>query len=698
MPNTIGPGVASQSIADTTGAVTVVKALAADYAQNLIGGSDPSLSTIVVGRLSNAPTADPTVANVSTATANATENSSSEARASDGSTAASIADQTGEATAAADDASTASATANNESSATAAAASASNATAFAAGISDSTALALQGSTSDAVSDNVSSAASTGTNYSDSLAFADQDSTAVATANQFSSSSASATDSSVSSAEASDDSTSTSTADFNSASSAKSANSSIASVETDAASAGSGDTTSFSGQANTAIPIPLKTDAVTGSEVRTTMVATLPAGSVLSAGTPNGDGSSWTFAGPPPLDLTITPPPGFSGDIEFTIYADTSEASVSITQTLSVENTIFGTPGPDNIEGTEFPDDIRALASDDIIEASSGNDDIDGGPGTDTVQYAGNSSDYSVTCNPDGTLTVTDNNAGDGLDEGTDTLISVERIRFVGDGVTVWYPAVRMGDEVRVNEHTDGLQTTPQTIRLADGRVLFTFATLNSTDGDASSNGISARLATINPDGSYTFTDEFRVNEHTNSGQTDPKMMQLADGRVLFLFETFDSTDGDGSFGSVAARVGTANPDGSFTFTGEHRVNQATANTQSEPDMVQLADGRVLFTFRTWEGAPNFGDIKARVGTINGNGTITFSNEFVVSEDALDNTSLAMPIQLVDGRVLFVFQTNDTDNGDSGFSVNARIGTINPDGSATLAGQSGEKTRDNMMGF
>ena len=263
-------------------------------------------------------------------------------------------------------------------------------------------------------------------------------------------------------------------------------------------------------------------------------------------------------------------------------------------------------------------------------------------------------------------------------------MSVERIRFLGDGVTVWYPAVRMGDEVRVNEHTDGPQSTPQTIQLDDGRVLFTFATLNSTDGDASSNGISARLATVNADGSYTFTDELRVNEHTNSSQTDPKVMQLVDGRILFLFETFDATDGDGSFGSVAVRMGSANPDGSITFTSEHRVNQATANTQSDPEMIQLADGRVLFTFRTWEGSPDFWDIKARVGTINGDGTITFSNEFVVGEDAIDNTSEAMPVQIADGRVLFVFQTNDTENGDdSAFSINARVGTVNADGSATF---------------
>ena len=199
--------------------------------------------------------------------------------------------------------------------------------------------------------------------------------------------------------------------------------------------------------------------------------------------------------------------------------------------------------------------------------------------------------------------------------------------------------------------------------------------------------VAARLATVNADGSFTFTDEFRVNEHTTNGQTAPQGMQLADGRILFLFQTFDPTDGDASQGSIAARVGTANPDGSVTFTGEHRVSQTTLNTQADPEMIQLADGRVLFVFQSWAGSPDFWDVRARVGTINGDGTIALANEFGVGETFADNTADATPIQLSDGRVLFVFHTNDTDNGDGdGFSIVTRVGTINPDGSATLGGE------------
>ena len=45
----------------------------------------------------------------------------------------------------------------------------------------------------------------------------------------------------------------------------------------------------------------------GEAVTQVVLSGLPAGSVLSAGTPNADGTVWTFAGPPPANLALTPP-------------------------------------------------------------------------------------------------------------------------------------------------------------------------------------------------------------------------------------------------------------------------------------------------------------------------------------------------------------------------------------------------------
>ncbi len=330
---------------------------------------------------------------------------------------------------------------------------------------------------------------------------------------------------------------------------------------------------------------------------------------------------------------------------------------------------------------------------DTFNGGAGNQTHDGGVDLDTVEYAGFSSDYTITRNPDGSLTVVDNDTGDELDEGTDILHSIERIRFLGDGVTVWYPAVRLDDETLINEHIAGLQYSPQVLRLADGRVLFTFETSNGTDGDNDQSSIAARVATIGADGSFIFADEVRVNVHTSGWQEDQHIIQLADGRLLFVFRTEDPTSGDFDQGSIATRLGTVNPNGSITFTGEIRVNNVTVGEQTAPQVVQLADGRVLFTFQSWNEDGDAFSILGRVGAANPDGTITFSAEFNISSNIEDKTfgpgfisTVVTPFVLPDGRVVVTY-IDDSGPGDASFqSVVARVLTINPDGSAVVGGE------------
>ncbi|MEA5508269.1 cadherin-like domain-containing protein [Crocosphaera sp. UHCC 0190] len=116
----------------------------------------------------------------------------------------------------------------------------------------------------------------------------------------------------------------------------------------------------------------------------------------------------------------------------------------------------GTDNSDNLTGTskdeyfdlKAGDDIcYAGSGDDIIVAGAGNDTIYGGSGndeikgdagddvldggdglSDTAVYAGNSSDYSLTFNADGSYTISDNKTGT-ASEGKDTLLGVELVKF-----------------------------------------------------------------------------------------------------------------------------------------------------------------------------------------------------------------------------------------------------------------------------
>ena len=60
------------------------------------------------------------------------------------------------------------------------------------------------------------------------------------------------------------------------------------------------------------------------------------------------------------------------------------------------------------------------------DQGGGDDTLIGGDGTDTAQFRGHLSDYEITENADGTITVTDTVAGR---DGTDVLSSIETLQF-----------------------------------------------------------------------------------------------------------------------------------------------------------------------------------------------------------------------------------------------------------------------------
>jgi serralysin len=72
------------------------------------------------------------------------------------------------------------------------------------------------------------------------------------------------------------------------------------------------------------------------------------------------------------------------------------------------------------------------AGNDTLASGHGNDTIDGGAGIDTVVYTGSRSLYTITTNPNGSLTVADSRGASG--DGTDILTNVERLKFTDDNV------------------------------------------------------------------------------------------------------------------------------------------------------------------------------------------------------------------------------------------------------------------------
>jgi hypothetical protein len=93
----------------------------------------------------------------------------------------------------------------------------------------------------------------------------------------------------------------------------------------------------------------------------------------------------------------------------------------------------------NVNGTSLNDWIRGggqantllgNGGDDRLRGRGDNDTLDGGAGNDTAEYSGNWSNYRITQNADGSLTIQDLRLGNNLTtEGTDTVLNVESFQF-----------------------------------------------------------------------------------------------------------------------------------------------------------------------------------------------------------------------------------------------------------------------------
>ncbi|WP_279595947.1 beta strand repeat-containing protein [Methylobacterium sp. J-059] len=155
-----------------------------------------------------------------------------------------------------------------------------------------------------------------------------------------------------------------------------------------------------------------------------------------------------------VDVTAV---GTTGDLvieKFGEGVDTVNSSVTHTLKSNVENltmvgmaeisgfgndlanTIIGNDAKNSLKGDLGDDILFGMGGNDSITGGAGNDTIDGGLGTDIALYLGAKADYTVTITA-GRVVITDNNPGDiGGDEGTDTLVGIETLKFSDGTITV----------------------------------------------------------------------------------------------------------------------------------------------------------------------------------------------------------------------------------------------------------------------
>ena len=136
--------------------------------------------------------------------------------------------------------------------------------------------------------------------------------------------------------------------------------------------------------------------------------------------------------------------------------------------------------PANIEILELrgTENLSATGSgqDNELAGNSGNNRLDGAEGSDTARFTGKASDYRFSLLED--LVVTDLNSDDG-DDGSDTLVSIETLRFSD------LELLAIGGEFRVNTLTADSQIAPAITALSDGGFVFSWTSMNdlTSSGD-----------------------------------------------------------------------------------------------------------------------------------------------------------------------------------------------------------------------
>lgn len=140
----------------------------------------------------------------------------------------------------------------------------------------------------------------------------------------------------------------------------------------------------------ALTIAANMPAGTSETLESITLSGVPDGAVLSAGTDNGDGS-WSVSADDLAGLSLTPPANYSGVIELSVTAVSSDGGIAIStfnaavtpvadvpvlQVSDVVVTLESPPG-EVIDGTPHADEIFGTMGDDVIDGGSGHDVIYG---------------------------------------------------------------------------------------------------------------------------------------------------------------------------------------------------------------------------------------------------------------------------------------------------------------------------------
>ncbi|WP_374367187.1 calcium-binding protein [Dongia sp.] len=335
-------------------------------------------------------------------------------------------------------------------------------------------------------------------------------------------------------------------------------------------------------------------------------------------------------------------------------------------------------GHDGLVGGAGNDVLDGKAGNDTLIGGLGNDTLIGGLGNDVAVFSGRAVDYTVTDLGNGQVQVTDLRAG-AVNEGTDTLTSVEQLRFLGD-----LPSLSASNPTAVTGAQSG-NTSAVTV-LPDGRQLVTWIynnsqlrgrflnaagqTLGAEIDLGAAPGNSAAVAALAGGG-------FVVARQTNSGISvqhydaagvavgtawtrangnPPSVTVLSDGSYVVTWHATSidaQADSYGIGGQRFAADGTA-------VGPVFRVNTSSANHQTQPDIVALSGGGFVVVWT--DGSAGNNDVRGQLYDAVGNQL--GGGEFLINSGRTDTQQVPAVTALADGGFMAVWESRNGQDGDS----------------------------------
>lgn len=208
-----------------------------------------------------------------------------------------------------------------------------------------------------------------------------------------------------------------------------------------------------------------------------------------------------------------------------------------------------------------------------------------------------------------------------------------------------------GPEYRITNPEQFSQFGARCATQSDGRTLVVWDSLMSPD-----KAIFGCF--INPDG-QTIGGRFELETSTH-GPANVTVTALSDGRYFIAYSALDSVPNANTY-DVFGRFLSA--DGS-PVGEEILIPRAVIGAQTMPGIAELADGRIIVTWSSWNGdvpTVDYYDVKARVFRPDGTPA---GNEYTVTTLTEDNQSGSQVLALPSGQLMCVWHDSYTDGNNS----------------------------------